>query len=273
MAFSFHLPSWVLPARGHAEVNSGRKPWSRIIHLPRLLPSPIFWSVTLWKESVSGAAGTGRQGRIVRDEGGGRNKGWILSRVENCLSKNLSEMQMKYSSVHHEVTVNGWLCSILTGWEIRNTVPLLIPLHFPLSRQELLCLLESFSASIWDTLIANLDFHLERKEETDQTLSPVSTFGKSCFLIKWTISESPGLDSSESPRIPAGAGWSEVMPSLVFTEQRIIFLYPKGSEEPNVWVTGAHRAAANSPRPTVAPQVNREQKGFFRSIENMDDHP
>lgn len=40
-----------------------------------------------------------------------------------------------------------------------------------------------------------------------------------------------------------------------------------------VWVTGAHRAAANSPRPTVAHQVSREQKGLFRGIENMDDHP
>lgn len=44
--------------------------WSRIIHLPGLLPSAIFWSVTLWKESVSGAAGTGRQRRIAREEGG-----------------------------------------------------------------------------------------------------------------------------------------------------------------------------------------------------------
>lgn len=74
--------------------------------------------------------------------------------------------------------------------------PLLIPSHFPLSRQELLCLLESFSASIWDTLLANLDLHLERKEETDQTLSPMSAFEKLCFLIKWTISESTALGSS-----------------------------------------------------------------------------
>lgn len=69
IAFPFHLPPWPLPARGHPEVSAGRRPWSGIIHLPGLLPSPIFWSVTLWKESVSGAAGTGRQGRIVRDEG------------------------------------------------------------------------------------------------------------------------------------------------------------------------------------------------------------
>lgn len=125
------------------------------------------------------------------------------------------------------------------------------PYSFTLSRQELLCLLESFSASIWDTLIANLDLHLERKEETDQTLSPMSTFERLCFLIKWTISEIAGLDSSwvQSPQIPAGAGWSEVMLFLMFNEQRIIFVYPKGSEEPSVWVTGVHGAAANSPRP------------------------
>lgn len=41
-------------------------------------------------------------------------------------------------------------------------------------------------------------------------------------------------------------------------------LPPKGSEDPSVWVTGAHGAAANSPRPRVAHQVNREQKGLFQ---------
>lgn len=63
------------------------------------------------------------------------------------------------------------------------------------------------------------------------------------------------------------------MPFLKFTEQRLIFLYPKGSEELSVWVTGAHRTAVNSPRLSVAHQVNREQKVLFRSIENVDDYP
>lgn len=61
--------------------------------------------------------------------------------------------------------------------------------------------------------------------------------------------------------------WSDDSLDVYWAESNIPVsqgLHPKGSEEPSVWVSGAHEAAANSPRPRVAHQVNREQKGLFQ---------
>ena len=74
----FNIPPASLTANhwGHPEVTTGQEAsrsgpaTAGINRLTGLLPSPIFWSVTFWKESVSSAVGRGRQERMTRGEGG-----------------------------------------------------------------------------------------------------------------------------------------------------------------------------------------------------------
>lgn len=132
-----------------------------IIHLPQPLPSPIFWSAALWEQSVSGAEGTGRQRRISGEEiRAGFFPGWktVCPRIYPKCKLNIPLSSTKL----------WWMGGCAASWQAGKWWTRCLSLFLlSLSRQELLCLLESFSASIWDTLIANLDFTL-RKERGDR---------------------------------------------------------------------------------------------------------
>lgn len=202
MAFPFHLPA-ASPGSHRGKVG---RIIGGIIHLSQPLPSAIFWSAALWEESVSGAAGTGRQ-RTAGDETGeeiraGFFPGWktVCPRIYPKCKLNIPLSSTKL----------WWMGGCAASWQAGKWWTRCLSLFLlSLSRQELLCLLESFSASIWDTLTANLDFTL-RKERGDRPDSePHVCIWK--IILPNKISETAGLDSSwvQSPGIPAGAGWSD----------------------------------------------------------------
>lgn len=100
-AFPIPPASLAAASPGSRRGKHGQEAWEQDYPPP---PAPALGNFLVSNSEKGERVCCSRDGQAEKDcerWSRGRNKGWILSRMENCPSKNLSKMQIKYFSVHH----------------------------------------------------------------------------------------------------------------------------------------------------------------------------